>query len=130
MPVFYPAFLVDPKIDVAHAHNQLLQAAVDLGLPGLIAYLALWIGAAHMLHDRSASVTEHSLNSVAGALGAALVAQFVFGLADAIALGAKVGWFFWLTLGLIASLQRITRLGLGLAPTAPVASLAPPTNRK
>ena len=36
----YPLFLA-PQGTVAHAHNLYLQVAVDLGLPGLVAYLAL-----------------------------------------------------------------------------------------
>jgi len=47
--VLYPLFLVGPDFDFAHAHNEFLQAALDLGLPGLIAFLALYIGAFWML---------------------------------------------------------------------------------
>ena len=34
MPAIYPTFLTSPDFDVAHAHNHLLQAALDIGLPG------------------------------------------------------------------------------------------------
>jgi len=37
----YPYFLSGPNARVPHAHNDFLQVAVDLGIPGLIAYLAL-----------------------------------------------------------------------------------------
>src|SRR5205823_5167280 len=43
MPFRYPAAVVPDSYDIGHAHNQLLQAALDLGLPGLVGYLALWI---------------------------------------------------------------------------------------
>ena len=49
MPGLYPTYMATPGFDVAHAHNHLLQAALDLGVPGLIAYLALWIGTAALL---------------------------------------------------------------------------------
>src|SRR5207244_1803737 len=39
MRILYPVFVHPPDPDVVHAHNNLLQAAVDLGIPGLIAYL-------------------------------------------------------------------------------------------
>ena len=42
MPVLYPMFLSSPDFDMAHAHNHLLQVAIDLGIPGLVAYFALW----------------------------------------------------------------------------------------
>ena len=41
MNLFYPFFTISPDTDIAHAHNMFLQMAVDVGLPGLIAYLAL-----------------------------------------------------------------------------------------
>lgn len=39
--LLYPFFLLPPDADINHAHNLILQVAVDLGLPGLIAYLAI-----------------------------------------------------------------------------------------
>ena len=39
--LLYPLFTISPDTDIAHAHNMFLQVAVDVGLPGLIAYLAL-----------------------------------------------------------------------------------------
>ena len=33
----YPTVFNSPEIDVVHAHNHLLQAALDLGIPGLLA---------------------------------------------------------------------------------------------
>ena len=40
---------IDPSFNISDAHNQFLQAALDLGLPGLIAFVALWIGAGYCL---------------------------------------------------------------------------------
>ena len=41
----YPFFFVSPDYSsTPHAHNLLLQIGVDLGLPGLIAWLAIWLG--------------------------------------------------------------------------------------
>jgi putative inorganic carbon (HCO3(-)) transporter len=104
MPVMYPAFLTPPDIDVAHAHNHLLQAAVDLGVPGLIAYLALWFGAVALLVRAFRKAAGASQRLIIGGMAAGMVAYFVFGTADAIALGAKVGIFFWIALGLIVSI--------------------------
>ena len=47
--ILYPLFLIAPTVDIAHAHNQWLQTGLDLGLPGLIATLALWLGTVHIL---------------------------------------------------------------------------------
>jgi hypothetical protein len=43
-------------------------------------------------------------------LGGGLFAHFLFGLTDAVALGAKLGMLFWMLLGLIAGVyQQIQR---------------------
>ena len=39
--LLYPFFLAGPDADIPHAHNIFLQVGADLGLPGLIAWLAL-----------------------------------------------------------------------------------------
>jgi putative inorganic carbon (HCO3(-)) transporter len=108
MPVLYPASLTPPDVDVAHAHNHLLQAAVDLGLPGLIAYLALWFGAAALLVRAYRTRVDASGRWVIGGIAAGMIAYFVFGTADAIALGAKVGIFFWAALALIVSVHFLS----------------------
>ena len=102
MPAMYPVFLIPPEIDVAHAHNHLLQAALDLGIPGLIAYLWLWFGAAVLL-----TKTYARARWIAGGMAAGMIAYFAFGTVDAIALGAKVGVFFWIALALIVSLNNV-----------------------
>jgi putative inorganic carbon (hco3(-)) transporter len=107
MPALYPTFLTSPDSDVAHAHNQLLQAALDVGIPGLIAYLALWLISAALLvrvHRRS---PDPGHRTMAAGLGAGLVAQFSFGMTDSISLGSKPAVLFWFMLALIAALHRI-----------------------
>ena len=114
----YPLSPVGPRLDIAHAHNEYLQAALDLGLPGLVAFLALYVGAFWMLWeiwvtssetDRDGlSVTSFSgtlRRTLALGLGGGLVAHMIYGLTDAVALGAKPGLLFWMLLGLIAGLH-------------------------
>jgi putative inorganic carbon (HCO3(-)) transporter len=107
MPVLYPTSLSDASVEVPHAHNQLLQVALDLGLPGLVGYVALWLGA----FGAAAACIRNRRNEAVGVLGSALacglLAHFVFGIGDAVALGAKAGIFFWLTLGLLVALLRV-----------------------
>jgi putative inorganic carbon (HCO3(-)) transporter len=100
--VLYPLFLIPPDIDVAHAHNVFLQVALDVGLPGLIAYLSLLIAASLMCWQVYRK-GEPELRALALGLWGSLVAIHLFGLADAFVLGAKVGVFFWFALGLIAA---------------------------
>jgi putative inorganic carbon (hco3(-)) transporter len=107
MPILYPLFSVSPDVDLGHAHNEWLQAGVDVGLAGLIAFLALQ-GLSLILAYRAFRmdwpVTVRWL--MAGVL-AGLVAHGVYGLTDAVALGAKPGVFLWIMLGLSAAVWRL-----------------------
>jgi putative inorganic carbon (HCO3(-)) transporter len=107
--ILYPLFLISPATDIAHAHNQLLQTGLDLGLPGLVAYLALWWISAVLLWRswRGAPDTAHRA-LVVGVAGA-LVASWIFGLLDAISLGAKPGFMWWLLLALLVALHDRSR---------------------
>lgn len=103
--ILYPLFLIGPERDIAHAHNIFLQTALDLGLPGLVAYLALLM-VTGALCWRWARQGDRTVRSVALGLAAGLVGLHVYGLADALALGSKPGLAFWLALALAAVLDR------------------------
>ncbi|MFC2023157.1 O-antigen ligase family protein [Chloroflexota bacterium] len=109
----YPMFLWSPDADIAHAHNIFLQVALDLGVPGLVAYLALagtslWIGLrlAHSPRDSDGYEGSPYRWLALGVLGS-LVAFHVYGLTDAVALGAKPGVAYWMLLALAAALWNL-----------------------
>lgn len=94
-----------PEYDVAHAHNVFLQTALDTGVFGLGAYC----GVLGFLLTRACQATRGPSNvSRVAAVGAglSLVTVSVFGFADAVALGAKVGLFQWMAGGLILGSWR------------------------
>jgi hypothetical protein len=107
MPARYPVFVNPHEGDVVHAHNNLLQAALDVGLPGLAAYLAIWIGAIACVTRVYRRDADAMRRTIALGLWTGLVAHFAFGMTDAIALGAKVGVVFWLTLALAMGLGQL-----------------------
>lgn len=114
--VLYPLFLIGPDSDIAHAHNEFLQAALDLGVPGLIAFVALYIGAAMMLgavwtRARAMMPDTFAVRAVVLGLGAGLFAHLVYGMTDAVTLGAKPGFMFWILLGLVAGLYDQAQSG-------------------
>lgn len=104
--LLYPLFTISPQLDLAHAHNHLLQAGLDLGLGGLIAYLALWLIAALLLwqswrlaggrHRRASSLPVLIIG-----LSGSLIAGWIFGIMDAISLGSRPGFVWWLLLALV-----------------------------
>jgi hypothetical protein len=115
----YRLFKISPDFDIASAHNNILQAALDLGIPGMIVYVGIWSAAAWML----AGIFRHSKNQlhrrIAIGLGAGFLAQFVFGMSDAIPLGAKVGIFWWVALGISAALFRLETHAIPIRQRAP-----------
>jgi putative inorganic carbon (HCO3(-)) transporter len=107
LPTLYPMFTVPPSADAAHTHNHFLQAALDLGIPGLIAYSAVWILLFVSLQRVYRHASRPAHHTLAVGIGGGLLAHFLFGMTDAIPLGAKVGVLFWLTLALAAGLDRV-----------------------
>jgi putative inorganic carbon (HCO3(-)) transporter len=106
--VLYPPYAAGPETDFAHAHNEFLQAGLDLGLPGLVAYIGLYLGAFAMLVQSWRMLRPQVVRAFVRAcligLGAGLWAHCVYGFTDAIALGARPGFLFWVLLGLITGL--------------------------
>ncbi len=88
-----------------HAHNILLQTVLDIGIIGAGAYLALllWVlvGAVRL---RSLPASDGGGIVTGAAL--ALVGVHVFGIVDAVALGARVGLLQWWACGLIVAAVR------------------------
>ena len=112
----YPLFRVPPGWDIAHAHNIFLQVAVDVGIPGLVAYLALLIlalGAGLRVAKEQARALPGASYRAASLVGA-LVGLHIYGLADALAPGSRPALVYWVVLGLLAALDRI----YGQAPSS------------
>jgi putative inorganic carbon (HCO3(-)) transporter len=103
----YPLSLGGRNVTVGHAHNLFLQAGVDLGLPGLIAYLALWLVAAFSVWRAYRALRRQgrlALAALAAGLGASLAALAVHGLFDAVTWGSKPAFLAWAVLGLAVAL--------------------------
>jgi putative inorganic carbon (hco3(-)) transporter len=106
----YPFMIFEPG-QVFHAHNLFLQVAVDLGIPGLLAWT--WILVVVILNAAKAyrAGRAHE-DSLIAALGAGLlcsqIALIVHGLTDAVTWGmvrpAPVVWALWGT-AIVAALQ-------------------------
>lgn len=104
----YPLFLL-PKTTVSHAHNLFLQVGVDLGLPGLIAYIAtLGISVyqglrAHLVLQRT---NEHCQTMLVAACLGALAGMMSHGLLDCATWGNKLAFIPWAVMGLCSALSR------------------------
>ncbi len=98
---FYPGVMLGPE---PHAHNLLLQVALDLGIPGLIAFLCL-VGnlVRHALRAQKAIRDTQERALLLGATGG-VVAYVTCGLLDTI-WTAKPSVLVWVNLGLMAALS-------------------------
>jgi putative inorganic carbon (HCO3(-)) transporter len=108
--VLYPLFLGGPNAGVSHAHNLLLQVAFDLGLPGLIAYLALLLLTLWCAWDAARlyrRVGEQALVELSWAGLASVVAMLVHGLVDATTWIVGRGAFVpWAVMGTVLALNQ------------------------
>jgi putative inorganic carbon (HCO3(-)) transporter len=108
--LLYPLFRYPPGT-IGHAHNLFLQVGVDLGLPGLAAWLGLYL-LALVLSWRVYRVGNLNGDSWAAGLGAGLfagqIALGVHGLVDAVTWGmvrpAPLVWGVW---GVIMAAARL-----------------------
>ena len=100
--ILYPLFTIAPDYDFAHAHNFFLQMALDFGIPGLIALLVFYTAAAISI----ATAWNHGDKAWASGLLGVLVAQTLYSMTDAVAMGSKVNFLFWMLFGLIFAIRH------------------------
>ncbi|MEM7125467.1 MAG: O-antigen ligase family protein [Chloroflexota bacterium] len=104
IPLLYPI-----KVSVEgfpHAHNLFLQIGLDLGLPGLIAYLAILMNCVFMLWRLLWDKSDLSRWTLALGAAGGFVGMMVQGLFDAVLWGTKVAFMSWLLFALITLLHN------------------------
>ncbi len=118
--VLYPLQIISADIpvkDIGHAHNLFLQVALDLGIPGLIAFIGLYITSLWMIFDslkrlkrslsgnhRTDIITKEMFSIVLIGFLGGQVAHLGFSMTDAIAFGAKPGILFWVMQSIICAI--------------------------
>lgn len=103
---FYPS-LHYASGQIVHAHNLLLQIAIDIGIPGLITWLATWLAltvAAWGLYLQGRKQGDNLFSALGGGLFVTQVVILFGGLLDAVTWGtirsAPLVWVLW---GIIAA---------------------------
>ncbi|MBI3971998.1 MAG: O-antigen ligase family protein [Chloroflexi bacterium] len=113
----YPLFLAGPNARVSHAHNLFLQTGVDLGLPGLLAFLWLLALTFRCWWRAWRRITGAAQRAILAGLLAGLAGHLVYGLTDAVTLGAKPGYLLWMVIATIVAAGRSPSLSRPLSPT-------------
>ncbi|NLG27253.1 MAG: O-antigen ligase family protein [Chloroflexi bacterium] len=98
------------SVDASHAHNLLLQIGIDLGLAGLIAYLAT-LGLSFYLLGTAYRKTRGAGRLLAAAGMAAFAAMCVHGFVDVGVWGSKGAFIPWLVIGISAAVERLNATG-------------------
>ncbi len=126
---FYPGHLLGPE---PHAHNIYLQTALDMGLPGLAAFVWFFIAWGVRIWRNAKSRAGRAYNALLAGVAAGVVAYLTAGLMDAMMLGAKPSVLVWALMGMVAAppsteknelpgmeqatLPKVTRLVLRVLP--------------
>ena len=106
----YPFHTLSPAqvLESTHAHNIYLQVAVDLGLPGLVAYLGVLTAFGMCAWYVSHGAQSGQAKALNVGLVASMAGYHIYGLADCITLGAKPGVIQWAMWGLMAALANMS----------------------
>jgi len=119
--VLYPLQTISPDVpikDIGHAHNLFLQTALDLGIPGLIAFIGMyfvsfWMMITNIKQLKKPVKSDYRYKKllvrelylvISIGLFSSQVAHLVYGMTDAIAFGAKPGIIFWVMQSMICSI--------------------------
>jgi len=85
-----------------HAHNEFLQVATDLGLPGLALFIG-WYAVTFYNLSRTYRMGGNNLKAIAVAIAGGLLAHILFSLGDAVALWDRLAFLLWWLLALASA---------------------------
>ncbi|GAB4529465.1 MAG: hypothetical protein OHK0046_49370 [Anaerolineae bacterium] len=93
---------------VPHAHNEFVQIATDLGVPGLLVF-TMWNLIALVMLVKVGLGGDRLTRLLAVSIAAGLAAHGIYGMGDAIPLWDRFSFLYWLMLGLAAALYLNSR---------------------
>lgn len=100
----YDFFINNASTRIVHAHNMYLNIAAEIGIPGLLAFLAITYGhiktAAKLMNSLADKYTSGLLMGIA----AGLVGLMINGLTDYIMFNIQMSMLFWMLNAIIAVL--------------------------
>jgi putative inorganic carbon (HCO3(-)) transporter len=103
--LLYPIFLVGPESEWIHVHNTFLQIGSEMGIPGLVAFVAMLLAVAAVLARQAAKPQAGVYRGLSLALLGSLIVFVVHGLVDAPLASPKLTVLFFGLLGLMAAVS-------------------------
>jgi len=110
-PVVASWYPLAPLGGATHAHNLALQVAVDLGIPGLVAFLTLLGLTFHrliMAYVACRRAAQWPRAALSAACLASLAGMCVHGVIDAATWGNKGAFVFWVVVGVSLATSRLS----------------------
>jgi O-antigen ligase len=101
---FYPGYLLGPH--EPFAHNQFLQTAIDLGVPGLAAFVWLFVAFYAVVFRTRWLHLPDDLRAILVGIAAGVLAYLAHGLFDCVTLGAKPMAALFVMLGIAIAICR------------------------
>ena len=92
-----------------HAHNEVIQIAADMGIPGVLLFLGWHLAAGWMLWQGWRNGTDNHRVLVIS-IAAGLLAHMIYGIGDAITLWDRYSFLFWFVLGLAGAQYIVLKL--------------------
>ena len=106
----YPFFLRGPDAEVPHAHSLILQAGIDLGVPGLVALVGLLTVFSIIVLQTVRLARDTPLEPLSVGLLCGFMVYLIHGLVDYITFSTKPGTVIWAILGLTTALWWYLRV--------------------
>ncbi len=99
--LLYPLFLVGPDSEWIHVHNTFLQIGSEMGIPGLVAFVALLLTVAAALLQQVSNVRAGVYRGLSLALLGSLIVFVVHGQVDALLASPKLTVLYFGLMGLM-----------------------------
>jgi putative inorganic carbon (hco3(-)) transporter len=97
----YDFFVLDAGTKIFHAHNMYLHIAAEIGLPGLVTFLAILGGHAYSAFVLVRRATDRWTTGLMLGIFAALLAIAIGGFTDYVLYSIQTAMFFWLLNALV-----------------------------
>lgn len=124
--LFYPLTEIYQRVPILHPHNILLQHSAEMGVPGLIAHLALYGVLALLLLRRIQRPPNDGFHTLALGLLGSLIVYLIHGQFEVITYAARAAILVWLLWGVTAAIALHKPAPLrqeeGATPSAPISA--------
>lgn len=97
----YDFFINNPNTKIFHAHNMYLNIAAEIGIPGLITFLAMMVGHVRLALSSVSGTAQYWSSGIMLGIAGAICGLIVNGFTDYVLFNIQLSMLFWLLNALI-----------------------------